>query len=84
MDGQKLYQMNVLGGLCDDEGLGTFVVTGYAKVIDGRMYIQSGSAFLENDGSWFGTLAEARKASAGKIESIGRKILAQAERFRQG
>ena len=84
MDGQKLYQMNVTTGLCGDEGLATYVLTGHAKVIDGVMSIHAGSMFLENDGSWFETLAQARKASAGKIESIGRKILAQAERFRQG
>ena len=65
----KLYQVKLMTGICD-EGLGSYVLTGESK-------------HLPNDGTWFGTLAEARKASAGKIEEIGRKILAQAERFRR-
>jgi hypothetical protein len=79
----KLYQVNVLASV-SDEGLGSYVLTGESKIIDGQTFIDLGSMYVANDGSWFETVAEARRASAKKIEDIGRKILTQAERFRQG
>jgi hypothetical protein len=79
----KLYQVNVLASV-SDEGLGSYVLTGESKIIDGQTFIDLGSMYVANDGSWFETVAEARRASAKKIEDIGSKILAQAERFRQG
>jgi hypothetical protein len=79
----KLYQVNVLASV-SNEGLGSYVLTGESKIIDGQTFIDLGSMYMANDGSWFETVAEARRASAKKIEDIGRKILAQAERFRQG
>ena len=83
MEGKKLYKVNVLPSV-SDEGLVSYVLTGDSKIIDGQTFVHIGSMYMANDGAWFETVAEARRASAKKIEDIGSKILAQAERFRQG
>ena len=61
---------------------GTYTVTGDAVTVDGEQMVRLSCGTLISDEGFHDTLADATRATAVRIEEVGHRLLAQAERLR--
>ena len=79
---EKAYKLTILSHL-DTGGVQHFFSTGEAFTTDGVKLVRSGRVVFEYDDGWHPSREAAEAAVADHIEEIGRRILAQAARYRR-
>ena len=77
----KRYRCNLLATVSEN-GLTTWISSGEAVTIGDAKYVRVGGTLLEDGPHFFDTREDAQRAVADSVEEIGRRIIAQAERFR--
>jgi hypothetical protein len=77
----KRYRCELLGSV-NENGVGSWIVSGDAVEISGVKYVRVGASLVEDGPHWHDTREAAQAAKADNVAAIGHTILAQAERFR--
>ena len=77
----KRYQCNVMA-TATDTGLGIWFASGEAVTIGDTKYVRVGGTLMPDGPHFHDTHEDAQRAVADSVEEIGRRIIAQAERFR--
>lgn len=77
----KRYRCNLMAATTET-GLATWFVVGEAVTIGDAKYVRVGGTLLDDGTHFHDTREDAQRAVANSVEEIGRRILAQAERFR--
>lgn len=78
----KRFQVDFHDPFIHSNGLETYPLTGDAVTVDGEQMVRMPHGSIIRDKGFHDTLADATRAAAGRIEEIGHRLLAQAERLR--
>jgi hypothetical protein len=78
----KRFRIDLYDSHFGTNGVYTNTVSGEAVLVDGREMVWLPHGSIVPDQGFHATLPDACRAAAGRVEAIGHRLLAQAERLR--